>query len=344
MKNLFVNPEEHRLRALWRLLITGAVNLIIVLIFQAIVGIGLGFVAVATGVDLANPEAVRASIENNSNLPALGGFVTLLATGLVFWLATRIDRRKMTDFGFRFNSMWWRDFGFGLLLGALLMALIFVIELAAGWITITTALESTVAGQSFWVGLLLSLVLFFCVGIYEEMMSRGYQLRNLAEGLKCKYLNPKAALLLAYFISSSFFGLLHIANPNASLLSTLFLMAAGLFLGLGFILTGDLAIPIGLHMSWNFFQGSVFGFPVSGMNIGASFIGIHQSGPELLTGGVFGPEAGLIGLGAIILGSAMIVFWLRLTRGTASFEQRLAVFTAPLKQEKTAGLKNNSDH
>jgi membrane protease YdiL (CAAX protease family) len=106
-------------------------------------------------------------------------------------------------------------------------------------------------------------------------------------------------------------------------------MLAGLFLGLGFILTGELAIPIGLHMSWNFFQGSVFGFPVSGLNSAASFIGIHQSGPDLFTGGVFGPEAGLVGLSALVLGSVVIVLWLRWTRGAAQLEQRLAVFSPP---------------
>jgi hypothetical protein len=82
-------------------------------------------------------------------------------------------------------------------------------------------------------------------------------------------------------------------------------------------------------MSWNFFQGSVFGFPVSGVSSAASFIGIHQAGPELFTGGAFGPEAGLVGLVALALGSVLIVLWLRWTRGATQLDQRLAVFSPP---------------
>jgi membrane protease YdiL (CAAX protease family) len=327
MKNPFYNSEEHRLRAVWRLLLFSGLNLVAALTLQAILGIILGVIAAVSGVDLSNPQAVQVSILRNPYLPALSAVVTLFATGLVTLLAVRIDGRPLADFGFRFNGVWWRDFGFGLLLGALLMTVIFVVELAAGWVTITSVLNSTIPNQSFGTGLLLSLVLFFCVGIYEEMLSRGYQLRNMAEGMRGKYLNPRTALLAAYVISSILFGILHAANPNASFISTLYLMTAGLLLGLGFVLTGDLAIPIGLHMAWNFFQGSVFGFPVSGMTIGASFIAIKQSGPEIITGGVFGPEAGLIGLFAIALGSFLIIQWLRWTRGAARIEQRLAVYT-----------------
>jgi hypothetical protein len=91
-------------------------------------------------------------------------------------------------------------------------------------------------------------------------------------------------------------------------------------------LTGDLAISIGLHMTWNFFQGVVFGFPVSGMASQASFIGIHQGGPDLITGGPFGPEAGLIGLGAIAIGAVMIVLWVKWRYGAVKLQDRLAVY------------------
>jgi hypothetical protein len=103
-------------------------------------------------------------------------------------------------------------------------------------------------------------------------------------------------------------------------------MVAGLFLGLGYILTGELALPIGLHLTWNFFQGNVFGFPVSGMASTASFLQIEQGGPVLWTGAAFGPEAGLMGMTAILLGAVLILGWVWLTRGKATLDEHLGQY------------------
>ncbi len=81
------------------------------------------------------------------------------------------------------------------------------------------------------------------------------------------------------------------------------------------LLTGELALPIGLHIAWNFFEGNVFGFPTSGAQAGATFIAIAQGGPELWTGGLFGPEAGLVVVPALLLGAALIYLY---TRGRLS--------------------------
>lgn len=59
-------------------------------------------------------------------------------------------------------------------------------------------------------------------------------------------------------------------NPNSSLASTLSITLAGIMLGLGYVLSGDLAIPTGIHISWNFAQGGLFGFSVSGLDFGTS--------------------------------------------------------------------------
>ena len=162
--------------------------------------------------------------------------------------------------------------------------------------------------------------------MHEEFFSRGYQLKNLAEGFNGLWgLGPRGAVLVATFVSAIIFGLLHAGNPNATWVSTFNIFLAGLFLALGYVLTGELALPIGLHMGWNFFQGNVFGFPVSGTGANATtFIAIHQGGNPLVTGGAFGPEAGLIGIAAMLLGSLLIIGWVRMQYGAARLQLRLA--------------------
>ncbi len=341
MKNIFWNQEERRLRAFWRLVLSLAVLAIVVLSLSAVgSAIGMG-IYLATGgqlPDMTQPNAMT-EIQELSYEPIVRVFAMVFqGIGMVlgvFAAGRLLDRRKFSDFGFHMNKQWWADMGFGLALGAVCMVFIFLVELAFGWITVTDFVQG---GQrlSFGAGISLALLQFIIVGVQEELFSRGYQLRNLAEGFNWRAIGPKAALLIGYILSSSVFGLLHLGNPNTSAISTINLIVAGLFLGLGFILTGELAIPIGLHITWNFFQGNVFGFPVSGTQAGVTFIGIEQGGPEWMTGGAFGPEAGVIGLLAIALGCWLTILWVKRTRGTAKLLESLAIFKPQLGKAAAA--------
>lgn len=151
----------------------------------------------------------------------------------------------------------------------------------------------------------MEIVKVLCVGVYEECLSRGYLLTNIAEGI-----NMKAAVIL----TSAIFAILHATNDNASLLSTLGLFVNGLLFAAAVLATGRLSAAIGLHIAWNLFEGAVLGFPVSGDKEGASLIGIRQLGPPLMTGGAFGPEAGVIGIVASLLGIAALLAMRRVRR------------------------------
>jgi len=100
-------------------------------------------------------------------------------------------------------------------------------------------------------------------------------------------------------------------------------------------LTGSLAIPIGIHITWNFFQGYVFGFPVSGgRDFSTTFIAIQQGGPTVWAGGDFGPEGGLIGLLAMMLGILLVIAWVRFRY------RRLRLFTAIAESPRSRGQKS----
>lgn len=316
------NDGEKRFRAGWRMLL----HIIVMVVLASVVAAAVTFLFdILFGERLGSSRVLRLA---NTLASSQMAWVGLLAS---LWLAGRfIDKRPFKQFGFSLSRRWWLDFVFGLLLGALLMAGIFAVEYALGWVKVTGAYQTH--SSSFTFGVLIYITLFIAVGIEEESLTRGYWLKNIAEGLNFPRLGPRAALLISYFLTSSIFGLLHLGNANASWVSTLNLIVAGLFLGLPVVLTGDLAISIGIHMTWNFFQGNVFGFPVSGSAPDTTYIAIQQGGPALWTGGAFGPEAGLIGIIAILVGSGLIWLWLRFTRGKLALRSEMAVYVPPARQ------------
>ncbi len=339
--SIFWNGEQRRLRAFWRLGLHIVFMIVLALVFLVIPIIAANILlAVLREAELI-PATFPGSIESGmTDLLSIGAEMVIVVGAT--WLAGLFpDRRRFADFGVHLNLNWWIDFGFGLALGAVLMVLIFAVEAGAGWVTITRTMQSppydlpfgaSLPILSFGVAILIALLRFVGVGISEEFLSRGYHLKNLAEGFNFRPIGPKGAIILAMLLSSAVFGVLHAANPNASVISTFNIFLAGLFLALGYILTGELAIPIGLHITWNFFQGNVFGFPVSGTEAGATFIAIEQGGPQLVTGGAFGPEAGLIGIAAMVLGSMLTILWVRVRYGWVGIWEKLA--TPDLRHRK----------
>jgi len=294
-KQVFWDERFSRLRAGWRLL----TQVVLLIAFMAALGL------------LARPldgHVPRDPLDKDVSIAfsaAIG-----LSVFLSVWIAGRfIDRRHFVDFGFRFGRSWWIDLAFGLALGASLQAGVFLIEIASGWATITGTLKGSWGGYTFPVSMISFLLFFVGAGIYEETWNRGYLIKNLAEGLNFNPLGTKGAIWLSTIATAVIFGLGHATNPGATVASTLAFLLAGLLYATSYALTGELAIPIGYHIAWNLFEGAVFGFPVSSYSLDASFIVTRVDGPELWTGGAFGPEAGLLGILARVIGMLLIVAW-----------------------------------
>ncbi|MGE5602552.1 MAG: lysostaphin resistance A-like protein, partial [Nitrososphaerales archaeon] len=204
-------------------------------------------------------------------------------------------------------------------------------------ITVRRVLAVAGNGISLPGALIVGAIGYIFVGIYEELCFRGYQVRNLGEGLRWRFISPGAALLLAWVLSSLIFGLLHQGRDNAGPLTTPVMALVGLVFGLCYLLTGELALSIGLHITWNFFQGYVFGFHVSGAGHDAALIVINHGGPVAWTGGAWGPEGGLIGLLALLAGALAVVAWVRFTRGAVRLQERLAIYQRPAPASTNTG-------
>lgn len=123
-------------------------------------------------------------------------------------------------------------------------------------------------------------------GILEELLFRGYLFR-----LSSRIIGTWGALIF----TSALFGLAHLGNKGATLSSGIAIMLeAGVLLGSAYVVTQRLWFPIGLHIAWNFTEGSVFGMQVSGNSTSSGLIHGSLTGSNLMTGGAFGPESSIV--------------------------------------------------
>ena len=156
-----------------------------------------------------------------------------------------------------------------------------------------------------WKALIRSLFMFLVVGVGEEVLFRGIVFRMI---------DDRWGTAVALLVSALIFGFVHISNNNATVWSSLAIaVEAGLLLGAAYKWSGTLWVPIGIHWSWNYFQGPIFGFAVSG-NGTQSLITPAIQGSDWLTGGSFGAEASIP---AFVLGLALAIVFLLLPRRTA---------------------------
>ena len=309
---IFWNSSEDRLRAGWRIFLQ-------FILMAFIVGLG------GAAFHYAWPKAPLAVL----TVPQFIGVILS-----IYVAATMLDKRRMADYGIRFNRRWWIECFWGMGIAAVAVGFIFFTEWVLGWLSITGFGWQAQSTTSFALGLSSSLAAMLMVGFHEELFSRGYQVLNLAEGLRYPRIGQGGAVTIAVLLTSTLFGLLHYFNPNASAVSTFNIVLAGIVLALPYIFTGSLALSVGLHFSWNFVMGGIAGFPVSGMHFEAALFTIQVQGTAFWTGGAFGPEGGLLGL----LGMAIMLTLSCVYIKRVGYELNIASI---FKKEQKTGLKTD---
>jgi membrane protease YdiL (CAAX protease family) len=221
----------------------------------------------------------------------LGCLLLLGYVGLVRWLE---HRRHPAELALADAAP---ALGRGALLGfGLFAATLAVIALFGGY---------RVLGYGSVFGMLNALGLMWTVGVGEELVFRGALYRILEE---------KTGSYWAIVISGLVFGGVHVVNPHGTVVGALAIaVEAGLLIGAAYAATRSLWLVIGFHTAWNLAEGGIFGTAVSGSGAGPA-VGLLRavtSGPELLTGGQFGPEASIV---AVIVCGVPTVLFLRLAK------------------------------
>ena len=284
LARIFLSPEEPRLRAGWRLLLQTFLLILFIFVFGALIGL----IGILLG-QFLNESFVWNQIAE-----------LLAVTGSVYIARRWLDRRSFESLGLKLDRQTLLDVIAGIGITFVQMGFIYVVMLGLGWLTFEGFAWEFDPISAVITGVLTFFIAFIFVGWNEELLSRGYHLQTIASGTN---------LFWGVIISSSVFGLLHLGNPNATWVSVAGIFFAGVYLAYAYIRTKQLWLSIGLHIGWNFFEGVVFGFPVSGLSEIYKLTRIQVHGPELWTGGAFGPEAGLIVLPSLIVGGILIYLY-----------------------------------
>ena len=233
-------------------------------------------------------------------LYGFSSLTTLISIDWLRWVCTLVVAAAMLGlyslFVHWFEGHWAKD----LPLGKCLPQTAAGLGVGLGYFVIVVAIMMAfgvykVAGTgNQWMDIASSFFVFLLVAIGEEVIFRGVFFR---------WIDEKWGFGVALVLSALIFGLVHISNDNATLWSSLAIaIEAGLLLGAIYKYSGTLWMPIGVHWAWNFSQGNIFGFEVSGTDAGASLLHSEVSGNQWLTGGAFGAEASVI---AVVVGAAV---------------------------------------
>lgn len=232
---------------------------------------------------------------------------TLVLLAVYHFLFRHYERRDITELS-RTNLL--REGLVGLFTGVLCISLVIVVLNVLGYYEVLSTNTAS--------ALLLLLVLFTTLSVFEELVFRGIAYRIIEESLGTN---------LALIISALLFGLAHLPNEHANVISVISATSGGILAGLLLSLTKRLWLPIFFHAGWNWAQASL-GVAVSGIEDLPSFIESRLEGPELITGGAFGPENSIITIVLVLMLSG-VTYYLTLKRGNlvkrANGETRAAI-------------------
>ncbi|MEW9699180.1 lysostaphin resistance A-like protein [Paenibacillus sp. SI8] len=273
-------------------------KVLLCVVFIAVITIVLSIIAAVITIAgqpslMSDPMAIAkdAAFVQMAQWSQIIGFI-----GGVFISYAIFERRKGWPLGLNTKRLWSR-FGEGFLAGVIL------ITASCGliWLFGGVKLISVHGSAAISLDMLLGFLLFIGVGMNEELFSRGY-LQGLVQ--------VRFGTVIAVAVSTILFAFLHSNNPGMwdSPLPIINLLLAGLLFGVSRVSTGGLWMPIGMHLSWNFFQGNVYGFDVSGTRT-VSIFQMEKSGSTVISGGSFGAEGSLVTTVILLVGIALIYMY-----------------------------------
>ncbi|HOP06176.1 MAG TPA: type II CAAX endopeptidase family protein [candidate division Zixibacteria bacterium] len=252
----------------------GWLRALLFIVVLVIVSLGIGAVT-ALFFDIWSAEDEIAAISSSAGI-LINAFQLAVLLGVTALMRRFVDRQSVLSLGFSLKSPYLKDLFAGLLWGFGMISAIFLILWSIGAIEVT---EINFPLTS----LLVMIPSLFFAAAQEEIIVRGYLLNNLMQSF-----NKYVALALTGLV----FSLAHMFNPSFGAAALANIIMAGFVLGIYYIHRRNLWFPIGLHLAWNYFQGAIYGSPVSGLTTPGVMTLEFNPSYDSLTGGTFGFEAG----------------------------------------------------
>lgn len=226
--------------------------------------------------------------------------IFLLLWGWLKWY----EKRPFWTLGLEGRGAWFYYLR-GLLAGLVMFAVSVGVSAALGFMAVEEP-SARPQGLAALGGVLLVFVGWTVQGPAEEALARGWLLPVI--GVRHK---P----LWGIIVSAVVFAVYHSLNPNVSPVAFVNLFLFGLFTALYALYEGGLWGVFGIHAAWNWAQGNLFGLEVSGTPpAGGTLFNLMETGPDVITGGPFGPEGGLAVTVVLLISSVAI--WLVSGRGS----------------------------
>ncbi len=286
LKSIFLD-ERNILRSGWRFAVFFAAFLLLAMAF--------GGVAVLL-LTVTNIPAEQGS----PVFLLVNGIFTLIPALLVAWLCGRLlEGLPFRALGAWFTKFWLKHLALGVVIGGVTLGFAVLIASVLGGLRFT--LNPDRDGKTILLSLAISLIVFAVGAAWEEALFRGYILQTFSRS---------GLIWLGIMITSLPFGIIHFANPNAGRISTVNTILAGIWFGVAYLKTRDLWFVWGMHLIWNWMQGSVFGIEVSGLTeiTTAPLLKEIDKGPTWLTGESYGIEGGIACTIAIVVSTVVIYF------------------------------------
>ena len=273
--------KYNEVRSGWKILLVFLLSYALIFGVSMLIGIIMGIVLLIKG---NSDYLMNFNIESTAEYQLIFQISTSISN-ILFIISCIIiwklfEKKKINKMGITSIKKGYKELGIGLVLGAITMSIVAIIIIAIG----NVKLINPISKPQISISLLYGLIAFIFVGFGEEILSRGYIMSVL------KQTRNKWLILIG---PALIFAALHLGNNGIDMLSFINLFLVGVLFAYMFMKSKNIWMPIGYHITWNYFQGYIWGFGVSGISVNGLYK-VENLTNNIINGGAFGPEGGIV--------------------------------------------------